>query len=302
VSAHTEVQAVNPARAATQPTRVARRRRRPIAKYILNTVAVATALFWIFPIYWMLLVAVRPVTDIYSQHPSFSPFTNFTWINFSEVLHDPAFWQALRNSLIVVSAAVFIATFVGFLAAVALARFSFKFKRIMIVMIMIVQMVPLLAVMVPLYIIYTKVGLSESLQGLVVAYLALTLPFTIWTLRGFIAGVPQELEEAAMVDGCSRFKAFFHVILPLVVPGLISTAVFVLIQTWNEFQLTNFMINDQDHHTLALYLNFFLGGNKEIPYGEVMATAFLMSLPVVVLFMLVQRQIASGLTAGAVKG
>jgi N,N'-diacetylchitobiose transport system permease protein len=279
-----------------------RKRRRPIAKYVLNAVAVLTSLFWIFPIYWMLMVAIRPLTDIYSQHPSFSPFANFTWINFSEVLHDPDFWQALRNSVIVVSAAVVIATFVGFLAAVALARFRFKFKRVMIVMIMIVQMVPLLAVMVPLYIIYTKVGLSESLQGLVISYLALTLPFTIWTLRGFIAGVPQELEEAAMVDGCTRFKAFFHVILPLVVPGLISTAIFVLIQTWNEFQLTNFMINDQDHHTLALYLNFFLGSNKTIPYGEVMATAFLMALPVVVLFMLVQRQVASGLTAGAVKG
>jgi N,N'-diacetylchitobiose transport system permease protein len=294
---------LNPARTPAERARIAaRHRRRPWGKYVLNAVAVGTAVFWIFPIYWMLLVAVRPLTDIYSQRPSFSPFTNFTWVNFSEVVHDPAFWQALRNSLIVVFSAVLIATFVGFLAAVALARFQFKFKRIMIVMIMIVQMIPLLAVMVPLYIIYTKVGLSESLQGLVIAYLALTLPFTIWTLRGFIAGVPAELEEAAMVDGCTRFKAFFQVILPLVLPGLISTAIFVLIQTWNEFQLTNFMINDQDHHTLALYLNFFLGSNKEIPYGEVMATAFLMALPVVVMFMLVQRQVASGLTAGAVKG
>lgn len=296
-------ESLNPTRAAAARTAaVPRNRRTPWGKYVLNAVAVATAVFWIFPIYWMLMVAVRPLTDIYSQRPSFSPFTNFTWVNFSEVVHDPAFWQALRNSLIVVLSAVLIATFVGFLAAVALARFQFTFKRIMIVMIMIVQMIPLLAVMVPLYIIYTKVGLSESLQGLVVAYLALTLPFTIWTLRGFIAGVPAELEEAAMVDGCTRFKAFFQVILPLVTPGLVSTAIFVLIQTWNEFQLTNFMINDQDHHTLALYLNFFLGSNKEIPYGEVMATAFLMALPVVVLFMLVQRQVASGLTAGAVKG
>jgi len=124
----------------------------------------------------------------------------------------------------------------------------------------------------------------------------------VWTLRGFVAGVPAELEEAAMVDGCSRFGAFFRVILPLVVPGLVSTSIYTLIQGWNEFQLTNFMINQNDHFTVALYLYNFLGVNRQVQYGDVMATAILMALPVVILFMLVQRKVASGLTAGAVKG
>jgi len=278
-----------------------RRARRPIGKYLLNTLAMLVTLFWIFPIYWMFLISVRPLTNAYSQHPSFLP-KPFSLSNYSDVVNDPQFWNSLKNSAVVVFSAVVVAVVVGFLAAVAIARFRFRARRAMIVMVMIVQMIPLGSVIVPLYFIYTKIGLNENLLGLVIAYLALTLPFCVWTLRGFVAGVPVELEEAAMVDGCSRFGAFFRVILPLVVPGLVSTAIYTLIQGWNEFQLTNFMINQNDHFTVSLYLNNFLGVNRQIQYGDVMATAILMALPVVILFMLVQRKVASGLTAGAVKG
>lgn len=278
-----------------------RRARRPYGKYVLNTLAMLITVFWIFPIYWMFLISVRPLTDAYSQHPSFLP-KPFSLSNYSDVVHDPQFWNSLKNSSIVVFAAVLISVLIGFLAAVAIARFKFRARRAMIVMVMIVQMIPLGSVIVPLYFIYTKIGLNENLLGLVIAYLALTLPFCVWTLRGFVAGVPVELEEAAMVDGCSRFGAFFRIILPLVVPGLVSTAIYTLIQGWNEFQLTNFMINQNDHFTVSLYLNNFLGVNRQVQYGDVMATAILMALPVVILFMLVQRKVASGMTAGAVKG
>lgn len=288
-------------RGAAHAAAAGRRARRPVGKYILNAVAVLVTIFWIFPIYWMFLISVRPLTAAYSQHPSFLP-TPFSLSNYSDIVHDPQFWNSLKNSVVVVFSAVVIAVVVGFLAAVAIARFKFRARRAMIVMVMIVQMIPVGSVIVPLYFIYTKIGLNENLLGLVFAYLALTLPFCVWTLRGFVAGVPVELEEAAMVDGCSRFGAFFRIILPLVVPGLVSTAIYTLIQGWNEFQLTNFMINQNDHFTVALYLNNFLGVNRQVQYGDVMATAILMALPVVILFMLVQRKVASGMTAGAVKG
>jgi ABC-type glycerol-3-phosphate transport system permease component len=281
--------------------RSARMTRKKAVKYTLNTVAVVLAVVWLFPIYWMFLVAITPLGQVYSIHPQLLP-TDITWSAFSMVLHDPAFWQAFRNSLIVTGSTVVVATLIGFLAATAIARFKFKFRNSAIVLIMVVQMVPLIALIAPLFYIYTKIGLSESLFGLVIGMLALTLPFCIWTLRGFVAGVPAELEEAAMVDGCTRVGAFFRVILPLVIPGLVSTAIYTLIQTWTEFQLTNFMISDAKHYTLPLYLNNFLGVNTEILYNEVMATALLMAAPIVILFMLVQRQVASGLTAGAVKG
>lgn len=275
--------------------------RRLIVKWALNVLAVAISVVWVFPVYWMLIVAVTPLGQVYSIHPQLIP-GNVSLEAFRAVLNDPSFWQAFRNSLIVTIATVLVATIIGFLAATAIARFRFRFRNSAIVLIMVVQMVPLIALIAPLFYVYTKVGLSESLAGLIIGMLALTLPFCIWTLRGFVAGVPAELEEAAMVDGCTRVGAFFRVILPLVVPGLVSTAIYTLIQTWTEFQFTNFMISEPNHYTLPLYLNGFLGTNQEILYNEVMATALLMAVPIVVLFLLVQRQVASGLTAGAVKG
>ena len=287
--------------AAVPRARSARMNRKKVVKWVLNVVAVLVSVVWIFPIYWMFIVAITPLGSIYSIHPQLIP-SHITWFAFSQVLQDPNFWQALRNSVIVTFTTVLIATLVGFLAATAIARFKFRFRNSAIVLIMVVQMVPLIALITPLFYLYTKIGLSESLFGLIIGLLALTLPFCIWTLRGFVAGVPAELEEAAMVDGCSRVGAFFRVILPLVVPGLISTAIYTLIQTWTEFQLTNFMISEGQHFTLPLYLNAFLGTNTLVLYNEIMATALLMAVPIVVLFLVVQRQVASGLTAGAVKG
>lgn len=282
-------------------TRSRRASRKTVVKWLFNLLAVVISVVWIFPVYWMVIVSVTPLGQIYSIHPQLIP-GHISFEGFHAVLTDPSFWQSLRNSAIVTFSTVVVATLIGFMAATAIARFRFRFRNSAIVLVMVVQMVPLIALIAPLFYLYTKVGLSESLLGLIIGMLALTLPFCIWTLRGFVAGVPAELEEAAMVDGCTRVGAFFRVILPLVVPGMISTAVYTLIQTWTEFQFTNFMISEPNHYTLPLYLDNFLGTNQQILYNEVMATALLMAVPIVVLFLLVQRQVASGLTAGAVKG
>lgn len=282
-------------------TRSRRATRKTVVKWVLNILAVVISVVWIFPVYWMVIVSITPLGQIYSIHPQLIP-GNVSLEGFRAVLSDPSFWQSLRNSAIVTFSTVVVSTLIGFLAATAIARFRFRFRNSAVVLIMVVQMVPLIALIAPLFYVYTKIGLSESLVGLIIGMLALTLPFCIWTLRGFVAGVPAELEEAAMVDGCTRVGAFFRIILPLVVPGLISTAVYTLIQTWTEFQFTNFMISEPNHYTLPLYLDNFLGTNQQVLYNEVMATALLMAVPLVVLFLLVQRQVASGLTAGAVKG
>jgi ABC-type glycerol-3-phosphate transport system permease component len=282
-------------------TRSRRATRKTVVKWVLNILAVVISVVWIFPVYWMVIVSITPLGQIYSIHPQLIP-GNVSLEGFRAVLSDPSFWQSLRNSAIVTFSTVVVSTLIGFLAATAIARFRFRFRNSAVVLIMVVQMVPLIALIAPLFYVYTKIGLSESLVGLIIGMLALTLPFCIWTLRGFVAGVPAELEEAAMVDGCTRVGAFFRIILPLVVPGLVSTAIYTLIQTWTEFQLTNFMISEPNHYTLPLYLNGFLGTNQEVLYNEVMATALLMAVPIVILFLLVQRQVASGLTAGAVKG
>ena len=189
----------------------------------------------------------------------------------------------------------------AFLAALALARFRFYGRRAFIVIIIAVQMVPLNALVIPLYILMSKAHEVNKLSGVVVMYLTFVLPFTVWTLRGFVLGVPKELEEAAMVDGSTRIGAFARILLPLVAPGLVATSIFAFIQAWNEFIIAYVFLSSPGKQTLTVWLASFtnLRGTE---WGPLMAGATLTALPVVVFFLAVQRRIAFGLTAGAVRG
>jgi N,N'-diacetylchitobiose transport system permease protein len=142
----------------------------------------------------------------------------------------------------------------------------------------------------------------NQLSGLIITYLTFVLPFAIWTLRGFIIGIPRDLEEAAMVDGDSRTRAFFRILLPLVAPGLVATSIFCFIQAWNEFIFAYILLSDQQKQTLTIWLSSYLGTARGTDWGGLMAGATLTAIPVVVFFLLVQRRIAFGLTAGAVRG
>jgi N,N'-diacetylchitobiose transport system permease protein len=162
-------------------------------------------------------------------------------------------------------------------------------------------MVPLNALIIPLYITLSRAHQVNKLSGVIVTYLTFVLPFTIWTLRGFIHGVPRDLEEAAMVDGTTRFGAFVRVLLPLVVPGLVATSIFAFIQAWNEYIMAYVLLSSPEKQTLTVWLASFTT-NRGTAWGPLMAGATLTALPVVVFFLLVQRKIAFGLTAGAVRG
>jgi N,N'-diacetylchitobiose transport system permease protein len=261
----------------------------------------AVVVIWAFPVYWMLNTALKPGKDMFTVTPQFWP-RHFTLANFRTVTGDPVFWSSLRNSLIVTAGTVVLAMAVAFLAAVAITRFRFRGRTAFLVAVMIVQMVPLNAVVIPLFLTFSDVHLTDSLLGLVAAYLAFSMPFAVWTLRGFLVTVPVDLEEAAMVDGCTRFQAFVRVVLPLVMPGLVATSVYTMILAWNEFMLTYFLVSDTGHYTLPLWLTHFTLAEGNTDYGPLMAGSTLIALPVVVFFMLVQRRVAAGLTAGAVKG
>jgi len=210
------------------------------------------------------------------------------------------FWTDVKNSLIIVSAVVSLSLVIGFLAALALAKFRFYGRKAFIVLIIGVQMVPLTALIIPLYITLSRAHQVNTLTGVIIMYLTFVLPFTVWTLRGFIMGIPRDLEEAAMVDGATRFGAFARILLPLVGPGLVATSIFAFIQAWNEFIIAYVFLHDSDKQTLTVWLASFttLRGTD---WGPLMAGATLTALPVVTFFVLVQRKIAFGLTAGAVK-
>jgi N,N'-diacetylchitobiose transport system permease protein len=288
--------------------RSAGRRRRGVRKAGWNLLGLAVLLVMVFPIYWMVATAFKPGNQILSYKPHWFP-TNPTLSNFTDAVHQPFFWNAVKNSLIVVSVVVVLSLVLAFLASLALAKFHFYGRKAFIVLILGVQMVPLTALIIPLYILMSRAsdvrGVNhvlgvDKLSGVVVMYLSFVLPFTVWTLRGFLLGVPKELEEAAMVDGTTRFGAFVRILLPLVAPGLVATSIFAFIQAWNEFIIAYVFLHTPEKQTLMVWLASFttLRGTD---WGPLMAGATLCALPVVVFFVLIQRRIAFGLTAGAVK-
>ncbi len=271
-----------------------------LARAAYTVIGVAVVVIWLFPVYWMINTAFKPGAEMLTVTPHFIP-EHPTLENFRQVVDDPVFWTALRNSVIVAVATVVIAMVIAFLAALAITRFRFLGRRVFLFAIMAVQMVPLVAIVIPLFLTLSSLQLADTLPGLVAAYLVFSLPFAVWTLRGFIANVPAELEEAAMVDGCSRIGAFGRIVLPLVLPGLISTSIFTMILAWNEYLLTYFVIATNKNYTLPLWLTHFTL-SEGIQYGPLMAGSTLIAVPVIVFFMIIQKRIATGLTAGAVKG
>ena len=164
-----------------------------------------------------------------------------------------------------------------------------------------VQMIPITALIIPLYVLLARADQVDRLTGVIITYLTFVLPFTVWTLRGFVIGIPRDLEEAAMVDGCTRFGAFLRILVPLIAPGLVATSVFAFVQAWNEFIFAYVLLSSQENQTLQVWLASFTT-RRGTDWGPLMAGATLTSLPVVVFFALVQRKVAFGLTAGAVRG
>ena len=291
------------------PVTTRRSRRRRMRKAGWNVLGLFVLVVMAFPVYWMVATAFKPGQDVLSYTPQWIPL-HPTLDNFSEAIHRPHFWDSVKNSLIIVTVVVALSLVLAFLAALALAKFRFYGRKGVIVVILGVQMVPLAALIIPLYIMMSEAektrGLHyvlgvDKLSGVIVMYLTFVLPFAVWTLRGFIDGVPRELEEAAMVDGTTRFGAFVRILLPLVGPGLVATSIFAFILAWNEFIIAYVFLQSPDNQTLMVWLASFtsLRGTE---WGPLMAGATLCAIPVVIFFLLVQKRIAFGLTAGAVKG
>ncbi|MEY9925502.1 N,N'-diacetylchitobiose transport system permease protein [Catenulispora sp. GP43] len=266
-----------------------------------NTVAMLIAVVLGFPIYWMLLTTVKSNKDLISQHPTFWP-SHFDFSSFSSAMDDN-FGGNLLNTVYITLGSVGISLVVGLLAALAVARFDFRGRKPFIVAILVVQMVPLITILVGLLPVLNATNLYGSVLGVILAYLVFTIPFIIWTLRTYIVGIPVELDEAAMVDGCTKAQAFRRVVLPLLAPGLVSTGVFAWIQAWNEFVMARQILAPAQNKTAMVWLTFF----SDTPthgsdYSGQMAGALIIAAPVIILFTVFQSRLSTGLTAGAVKG
>jgi N,N'-diacetylchitobiose transport system permease protein len=298
---------------AAVPTRTPRRaRRRRLRRAAWNVLGLAVFVVMVFPVFWMVSTALKPDQEIVAETPTWFP-TSPTLDHFRDATDGtlyPGFWDAVKNSLIIVLLTVVLSIVLAFLAAVALAKYRFTGRKLFVALMIGILMLPAAGLIIPLYVVLARYGLTNqedplprgALAGAIVTLLAFLIPFAIWTLRGFILGIPKELEEAAMVDGSSRFGAFCRILLPLVAPGLVATSIFVFITAWNEYIFMNVILSSQGNHTLTIWLSYFTGTARNTDWGALMAASTLTAIPVVVFFLLVQRKIAFGLTAGSVKG
>jgi N,N'-diacetylchitobiose transport system permease protein len=267
---------------------------------LFDAVGIAVAAVMLFPIYWMVATAFKPGRDILTLIPKWFP-SPFTLQNFQDAISRPYFLDDVKNSLVIVGVMLVLALAIGFLAAVGAARFGFRGRTAYLVMIIAVQMVPLNALIIPLYLQLDGIGQVDALPGVIAIYLAAVLPFMIWTLRGFVANIPVELEESAMIDGSTRFGAFWRITFPLVAPGLVATAIFSCIQAWNEYIIAYVLLSSPNKQTVTVWLASFTT-NHGPEWGPLMAGATITGLPVVIFFLLLQRYLVGGLTAGSVKG
>ena len=274
--------------------------RRRVTRVLLNATALLLFVLTVFPIYWMVATGFKRGVDILSFEPKWLPLPA-TLDNFRSAIGKPFFTTDVVNSMVVVAVTVLVSLGLAFLAALAAARFRFRGRKALVVMLIVVQMVPLEALIIPIYLMLDKANQTDKLTGIIVTYMTFVLPFTIWTLRGFIINIPMELEEAAMVDGCTRAGAFRRILFPLVAPGLVATAVFSFILVWNDYLIAYVLLQSPERQTLGIWLASFTT-NHGTDWGGVMAGSTLYAIPVVVFFLLVQRRVVSGLTAGAVKG
>jgi trehalose/maltose transport system permease protein len=271
-----------------------------VLRALFYLLVVAIIVFNLFPFVWALLSSFRPSSELFST--KLLP-TALTLDHYAAVFKDARFVAALGNSVIVAGSTVVIALALGSLCAYALGRLPFRFKGAVLYLILTMTMFPTISVLSGLFVMLKTLNLFNSRQGLILTYLIFTMPFTIWVMTQYFRSLPRELEEAAYVDGASPLKVFWDILLPLTMPGLVSTGLLAFIQAWNEFLFAlTFTVTDT-MKTVPVVISQFSGSTSfEQPWGSIMAGSMVVTIPLVILVMVFQYRIVEGLTAGAVKG
>lgn len=254
----------------------------------------------IFPAIWMLSTSIKDVTELYDIPPEIIPDAP-TFQNYVNVLQNSKMYQAFFNSVLITVSVVALTLFISVLAGYGFARFKFKGSGVLKVGLLFGQMVPGVVIIIPLYFLFSKVGLLDTHISLIVADMALTIPMGVIMLSSFFAGVPRELEEAAKIDGCTGLGALFRVVLPVAKPGMISVAIYTFINAWEEFLFALNLTTSSSTRTLPIAISMF-SGEFAVDWGSTMAAAAVVALPVLLLFLLCNRYFVQGMADGAVKG
>lgn len=272
----------------------------PRTKKILSKIAIyflviLVLLIFFIPIYWILTTSLKSSADVFQYSWFFKP----TISNYKEVLNKGNFKHCYMNSSLIAILSTLLSIIIGFPTAYALSRFNIKGKDNLAFWILSLRMIPPIVVALPFFIIYIKLGLYDSLMGMILVYVAFNLPFVIWMLRGFIEEIPKEIEEAALVDGCSHKDIIFRVTLPLSMTGISATATLCFIFIWNEF-LFALTLTGVGRRTVTVAVYNFIGFT-EILWGQMSAASLLVSIPIIIFGILVRKYLVSGLTLGAIK-
>lgn len=257
-------------------------------------------LFALFPIFWLVKVSVTPNDLLYSEGVRLWP-SRMTFDHFSHVLNNSSFPLFFCNSLIVSGSTAIIVTLLASLSGYALSRFNFRAKYWIVALMLLTQMFPLVMLVAPIFKMLSPLGLTNSLTGLIIVYVAFNVPFATFLMQSFFDGIPKDLEEAAMIDGATRFMAFRQIILPLTLPGIAATLGFVFTAAWSELLFALMLISGNDSATFPVGLLSFVS-KFSVDFGQMMAAGVLALIPACVFFFLIQRYLVQGLTAGAVKG
>ena len=261
---------------------------------------IAIVLFCLFPFYWLVNLSLKSTTDLngsalFPPHPTLS--------NYSAIFKNGDFVKSLENSAIVALTTTVLALVVGSFCAYALARLKLRGKVIILGIVLSITTFPQIAIAAPLFKLWSDIGIFDSYEGLIIPYLTFALPLTIYILVSFFREIPKDLEEAALVDGATRFQAFRKVVIPLAAPGLATAAILTFIASWNEFLLAVTLTATTAARTVPAEISFFTGATEhQIPYGSISAASVVISVPLILLVLLFQKRIVAGLTAGAVKG
>ncbi|MEK5037364.1 carbohydrate ABC transporter permease [Sporosarcina sp. FSL K6-3457] len=267
-----------------------------IINFLMRIVVVFICIICIFPLFWMLVISLKTGTQ--TLDPSIWLFKP-TFENYKEAFLNRNILDYMKNSLIVVFLTTVISIFIGGLAAYGFARFEFKKREDLAFWVLSLRMLPPMATVIPFFVMARMLNILDTHLVLIICYMLFNIPFTIWMMRGFFEEIPQAIEEAAFIDGCSRFQVFTKVLLPLSTPGLIATAIFCIINSWNEFVFALFLTSS-DAITLPTTVTLFLSISG-VAWGEMSAVGVITILPVLVFAMIVQKYMIRGLTFGGVK-
>lgn len=259
-------------------------------------------IFCLAPFLWIVSTSLKAPGQLHTRPPEIISWPPF-WRNYVEVFRGRPFAQNIWNSVVVAGWATFLSLVVGSFAAYALARLKFKGRDLILSMVLAVSMFPGIAIVSPLYLSFSRLGLVNTKLALIFPYITFSMPLTIWTLTAFFRELPMELEEAAKVDGCTPVQAFRKVIIPLTAPGVFTCAILVFIFAWNEFLFARTFMNNASSYTVPVAMQLFEGvGDYTIPWGQIAAASVVVTLPLIILVLAFQKRIVAGLTAGAVKG